>query len=107
MNNHDISKYTLEELYEAFESVNDIKYPNRAVDLYLKIIELEKSDQENEKPKHMFFDKLPKFLKNYLHSVANHICRRSLLYLFLSNKYQNKNYEIIAKIDRVQKLITQ
>ena len=38
----DITEYTLKELHEAFESINDEKYPDRAKKLYLRIIELEK-----------------------------------------------------------------
>ena len=54
-NTYDISDYTLHDLRQAFASIDDRKYPHRAVKLYLRIKELEEkqgAQKQRNKTRH-------------------------------------------------------
>ena len=67
MNGYDISNYTLDELKEAFASIDDKKYPDRAIQLYIRMKALEKNRTIKESEKEpSFVNFIKKTIYKYL-----------------------------------------
>ncbi len=58
MDEYDISDYTYNELRQAFASIDHVKYPERVIKLYSRIIEIEKENTAQNKGNKPVYDNL-------------------------------------------------
>ena len=103
----DISNYNLEELNQAFDHVDDLKYPGRAEELYLRIKELQtkegviainNQEVEKKKTKKSRFKGVNVFRFLYYFFLACFFRVNPLLVSFLENQEQ----ELKDKTDRIK-----
>ncbi len=96
MTKYDITKYDLKELKEAFNNIDDVKYPERAAKLYLQIQKYEKKENSLRvsKPNNLFF----KF-NSFLFSIFDSLNHRNWIE-FKEEEFKNKK-------SRVSKLISE
>ncbi len=104
MSINDILNYNLDELNQAFDHVDDIKYPRRAEELYLRIKKLQiKENIHTNKSKNLEKNKTKRgyfigFRFLYYFFLACLFRINPLLVSFLENQEQ----ELEDKIDRIK-----
>lgn len=91
----DFSTYSLKELREAWISIDDYAYPDRAIEIYLRLKEIE------SKPEEHFLDKAP----NWVITLLRILFRPPAFYetTFSDVLLEQSNAEM--KEERVKKLI--
>ncbi len=110
MNVNDISNYNLDELNQAFEHVDDVKYPGRAEELYLRIKQLQQKEGSQANKSQTFEKNNPRNFNSGLNVF------RFLYYFFLACLFrinplmvsflENQEQEQEAKIDRIKERIS-
>ncbi len=103
----DISNYNLEELNQAFEHVDDIKYPRRAEELYLRINELKKKEDIHINKNQNLEQNVSKKNESILFKVFRFLYYFFLACLFRINPLlvsflENQEQELDDKIDRIK-----
>ncbi len=107
MNVNDISNYNLEDLRQAFGHVNDLRYPKRAEELYLRLKKVEKEqaivsiksqglEKNNNRWDNFIGVKILRFL--YYFIMALFFRSNPVLVSF----FENESQEIEAKVERIK-----